>query len=213
MKVPAISLDSKYPRKTTMGINHNNIVDEGLSAAVRTLTNGRGDASHRARPGNVPGHCCRLGCSCCLSCCCLLLHLPVALTQVKHLAGDKTKSKNCSQFQEQYTSHKIVITRTWNAAAFHFMTIVLQSHLDVSAGVDLVNCVSRGTSSLSVQVIALHKHCMITQTAHPDVSFTFALQLHAFANVEPKDRKEGKRLVNTVREVRHFALLSITYHT
>lgn len=68
------------------------------------------------------------------------------------------------------------------------MIIVLQSHLNVSAGVDLVNCISRGTSSLPIKVIALHKHCMITQTAHPYVSFTFALQLHAFANVEPKDR-------------------------
>ncbi|TNN81219.1 hypothetical protein EYF80_008553 [Liparis tanakae] len=59
------------------------------------------------------------------------------------------------------------------------------------AGVDLVNCIPGGTSSLSVQVIALHEHCVITQAAHPDVSFTFALQLHAFANVEPQDRKEG----------------------
>lgn len=73
------------------------------------------------------------------------------------------------------------------------LTIVLRSHLDVSTGVDLVNCISRGTSSLSIQVIALHKHRVITQTAHPDVSFTFALQLHAFANVEPKDRKEGDK--------------------
>lgn len=71
------------------------------------------------------------------------------------------------------------------------MIIFLQSHLDVSAGVDLVNCISRGTSSLSIQVVALHKHRMVTQTTHPDVSFTFALQLYTFANVEPTDRKEG----------------------
>ena len=30
-------------------------------------------------------HCGSLGCSCCLSCCRLLVHLPVALAQVKHL--------------------------------------------------------------------------------------------------------------------------------
>lgn len=54
-----------------------------MSAA---LTDGRGDASHRSRPGNVPGHGSRLGCSCCLSGGRLLLHLPVTLTQVKHLA-------------------------------------------------------------------------------------------------------------------------------
>lgn len=84
------------------------------------------------------------------------------------------------------------------------MNIMLNFHLDVSAGVDLVNCISRCTSGLPIQVIALHKHCMIAQTAHPDVSFTFALQLHAFANVEPKNREEGIRLVNTVREVRNY---------
>lgn len=76
-----------------------------------------------------------------------------------------------------------------NNTLFLWMTTVLQSHLNVSTGVDLVNCVSRGTSSLSIQVITLHKHCMITQTAHPDISFTFTLQLDAFANVEPEDGK------------------------
>jgi len=77
--------------------------------------------------------------------------------------------------------------------AFLWTAIVLQPHLDVSAGVDLVNCISGGASSLSIQVIALHKHCVITQAAHPDISFPFALQLHAFANVEPQDRKEGNK--------------------
>lgn len=62
----------------------------GLKGAVATLTDGRGDASHRSRSGNVPSHCSRLSCSCCLSCGRLLLHLPVALTQVKHLAEDKS---------------------------------------------------------------------------------------------------------------------------
>lgn len=76
-----------------------------VSAAVGTLTDGRGDASHRAWPGNVPGHRCCLGCSCCLSCRCLLLHLPVALTQVKHLAGDKTNAKIWWQDNEWTLKH------------------------------------------------------------------------------------------------------------
>lgn len=76
---------------------------------------------------------------------------------------------------------------------FVTMRTVIQSHLNVSTGVDLVNRISWGTSGLSIQVIALHKHCMITQTAHPHISFTLALQLHTFTNVEPKDRKKSKK--------------------
>lgn len=71
--------------------------------------------------------------------------------------------------------------------------MALYSHLDVSTGVDLVNCVSRGTSSLSIQVIALNENCMIAQTAHPDISFPFALQLHTFTNVKPVDSKKLKK--------------------
>lgn len=73
-------------------------------------------------------------------------------------------------------------------SAMACISVFLQPHLDVSTGVDLVNCISRGTSSLSIQVVALDKHCVVTQTTHPDVSFTFALQLDSFANVESKIR-------------------------
>lgn len=66
-----------------------------------------------------------------------------------------------------------------------------RSHLDVSTGVDLVNSISRGASCLSVQVVALYKHGMVAQTAHPHIPFTFALQLHALTNVEPDVRKKG----------------------
>lgn len=76
--------------------------------------------------------------------------------------------------------------------------MILPLHLNVSTGVDLVNRVPGGSSGLSVQIIALHKHCVITQTAHPDVSFTFALQLHTFANVEPKSMKHRKEMVTIV---------------
>jgi len=62
-----------------------------VRAAVWTLTDGRGDASHGAGPGKVTGHGRCLGRGCCLSRRRLLLHLPVALTQVEHLAGDRDK--------------------------------------------------------------------------------------------------------------------------
>lgn len=52
-----------------------------------------------------------------------------------------------------------------------------------------MNRISRGTSSLPIQVVALHKHCVVTQTAHPHVSFPFALQLHALPNVQPMTDK------------------------
>lgn len=82
---------------------------------------------------------------------------------------------------------------TWNA--FHCMRMMMRPHLDVSAGVYLVNCISRCTSSLSIQVIALNKHGVIAQTAHPHVSLTFALQLYTFTNVEPEvtDTGEGRK--------------------
>lgn len=67
------------------------------------------------------------------------------------------------------------------------------SHLDVGAGVDLVHCISWGTSCLPVQVITLHKHCMIAKATHPHVTFPFTLQLHPFTNVKSKARKEGKK--------------------
>ncbi|TNN81220.1 hypothetical protein EYF80_008554 [Liparis tanakae] len=61
--------------------------EESQSATFRSV----GDASHGAGPGNVTGHGRRLGRGCCLSGRRLLLHLPVALTQVEHLAGDGDK--------------------------------------------------------------------------------------------------------------------------
>lgn len=68
------------------------------------------------------------------------------------------------------------------------------SHLDVGAGVDLVHCISWGTSCLPVQVITLHKHCMIAKATHPHVPFPFTLQLHPFTNVKSIEpgRKEGR---------------------
>lgn len=60
-----------------------------------------------------------------------------------------------------------------------------------------MNSISRGPSSLPIQVVALYKHCVIAQAAHPDVAFAFAFQLHAFPNVKPEDGEEGVRITLT----------------
>lgn len=58
-------------------------------------------------------------------------------------------------------------------------------YLDVSAGVDFVNSVSRGSARLSVQVVTLNKHSVVTEASHPYISLTLTLQLDPFANVKP----------------------------
>lgn len=52
-----------------------------------------------------------------------------------------------------------------------------------------MNGVSWSSSRLPVQVVALHKDSVVAQAAHPHVALPLALQLHSFANVEPKNRK------------------------
>lgn len=64
-------------------------------------------------------------------------------------------------------------------------------YLDVSAGVDFVNSISRRATRLPVQIVALNKHRVVTQAAHPHVPLALALQLHAFADVKP-ERGEQK---------------------
>lgn len=51
------------------------------------LTDCRGYASNAAWPRDVACHGGSLSCCRCLRCSCLLLHLPVTLSQVKHLQG------------------------------------------------------------------------------------------------------------------------------
>lgn len=83
-----------------------------------------------------------MGCGRCLSRSSLLLHLSVALPEVKHL--------------------------------------------DVRAGVDFVNGVSGGSTRLSVQVVTLDKHCVVTEASHPHVSLALTLQLNPFTDVKPR---------------------------
>lgn len=58
-------------------------------------------------------------------------------------------------------------------------------YLDVSAGVDFVNSISRRSTRLSVQVVALNKHRVVTQASHPHVALALTLKLNAFADVKP----------------------------
>lgn len=55
--------------------------------------------------------------------------------------------------------------------------------------------VARGTSSLSVQVVALYEDGVVTQATHPHIAFTFTFELDALTNVQPVSRKE--QAVNT----------------
>lgn len=48
-----------------------------------------------------------------------------------------------------------------------------------------MNGVSRGSACLSVQVVALDKHSVVTEAPHPHIALALALQLNAFADVEP----------------------------
>lgn len=45
--------------------------------------------------------------------------------------------------------------------------------------------VSGGTASLSIQVVALHEDCMVTEATHPHITLTFTFQLDALTNVQP----------------------------
>lgn len=62
----------------------------------------------------------------------------------------------------------------------------VQRYLDVSTGVDFVHGVPWGPACLSVQVVTLDKHSVVTEASHPHVPLALALQLNPFANVKPK---------------------------
>lgn len=68
-------------------------------------------------------------------------------------------------------------------------------YLDVSAGVDFVNSVSGGSACLSVQIITLNKHGVVTEASHPHVSLAFTLKLNPFANVKPEKGKKQQKKV------------------
>lgn len=57
--------------------------------------------------------------------------------------------------------------------------------LYICTGVDLVNSVTRCSASFAVQVVTLHKDGVVTKAPDPNVTFTFTLQLHSFAYVQP----------------------------
>lgn len=65
-------------------------------------------------------------------------------------------------------------------------------YLDVSARVDFVNSVSRGSACLSVQVVTLNKHCVVTEASHPHISLALTLQLNPLANVKSGSEERGQ---------------------
>lgn len=166
------------------------------------LTNSRSDPPHWSRSRYVSGYGGGLGRGCCLSCSRLLLHLPVALTKVEHLAGQNKHQPEGHHHRptSRGTSARAVLNvEGWSFDSFpeRQKDIFLKCHLrvmcgdpcrylDVSAGVDFVNSISRGSTGLSVQIVALNKHCVVTQAAHPHVPLALTLKLNAFADVKPE---------------------------
>lgn len=65
----------------------------------------------------------------------------------------------------------------------------IRPHLDVRTRVDLMHGVSGGTSSLSIQVVALHKDSVVAEAAHPHITFALTLQLDALTNVQSRKKK------------------------
>lgn len=57
--------------------------------------------------------------------------------------------------------------------------------LYIRTRVDLVDGVTRCSASFTVQVVTLHEDGVVTEAPDPHVPFTFTLQLHSFAYVQP----------------------------
>lgn len=58
-------------------------------------------------------------------------------------------------------------------------------YFDISSWVDFVHSIPWSPACFPVQVVALHKDSMVTETSHPHVSLSATLQLHTLTNVEP----------------------------
>ena len=56
-------------------------------------------------------------------------------------------------------------------------------YLDIGAGVDLVDGVPWLPPGLSVQVVGLDKHTVVTDAAYPHVSLPIVVQLNTFTYV------------------------------
>lgn len=81
----AIRLTDRRPRRAAL--------PDGRSANA-LLTDGGGDAPHAPWPGDVPGYSRRLSCSRRLGRGGLLVHLPVALPEVKHLCEGRSSHQH-----------------------------------------------------------------------------------------------------------------------
>lgn len=163
------------------------------------LTDSRSNPSHRSRSWYVSGHGSRLGRGGCLSCSRLLLHLSVALTEVEHLTGQDSH-------QTVHVPKNTAVNGPDLCGAFGDAC----GYLDVSAGVDFVNSISGRSTRLPVQVVALNKHGVVTQAAHPHVALALTLQLHAFADVKPGRGERGRRGRDEPLYCGHYDSFNIT---
>ncbi len=76
-------------------INDRSVWMANVKCSSGALTDSRSDASHGSGAGDVSGHRCCLSGRRCLCCRRLLLHLSVALTQIKHLQDTNTPAEQC----------------------------------------------------------------------------------------------------------------------
>ena len=65
----------------------------------------------------------------------------------------------------------------------NYYKTVADSHLNKCCWVDLMNNVAGLTTGLTVEVVALNKDAVITQTSNPDVTFSLEHQLHTLPYV------------------------------
>lgn len=68
---------------------------------------------------------------------------------------------------------------------------VKRTDLYIRTRVDLVDGVTRCSASFTVQVVTLHEDGVVTEAPDPHVPFTFTLQLHSFAYVQPQEERQS----------------------
>lgn len=68
-------------------------------------------------------------------------------------------------------------------------------YLYVGTGVNFMYSITRSSSGLTVQIITLNKHSVITETANPNVTLALTLQLNTFTDMKPTGEREVKMLV------------------
>lgn len=105
----------------------------------------------------------------------ILLYPPIECSHDKTVSPPLTKTGFQSLHLHFQASTKRVLSLKYSN--------IHVTDLYICTWVDLMNSVARCSSSFSVQVVTLHKDCMVTKAPDPNITFTFTFQLHTFAYV------------------------------